>query len=68
MMNTRLMISNLQYYNPVTDMIEPTFREGFIKINSEINPDRVAGNNAIIRSVYELRYEKSNYFRNIKRN
>ena len=41
------------YYNPVTDMIEPTFREGFIKqINSEINPDRVAGNNAIIRSVY----------------
>ena len=43
------------YYNPVTDMIEPTFREGFIKqINGEINPDRVANNNSIIRSLYSL--------------
>ena len=30
-------------------MIEPTFREGFIKqINSEINPHRVAGNNVLL--------------------
>ncbi len=40
------------YYNPVTDLIEPTIREGFLKSIEEINLDAIASNNKIINDIY----------------
>ena len=38
------------YYNPVTNLIEPTLREGFIKKIEQLNLDRIALNNPIIKA------------------
>ena len=47
------------YYNPVTNLIEPTLREGFIKKIEQLNLDRIALNNPIIKSLLneELKLE-----------
>ena len=39
------------YYNPVTNLIEPTLREGFIKKIEQLNLDRIALNNPIIKNL-----------------
>ena len=46
------------YYNPVSNLFEPTFREGFIKKLEDINQDRVANNNSVINSVYNQRIKQ----------
>ena len=47
------------YYNPVTNLIEPTLREGFIKKIEQLNLDRIALNNPIIKNLLneELKLE-----------
>lgn len=47
------------YYNPVTNLIEPTLREGFIKKIEQLNLDRIALNNPIIKTLLteELKLE-----------
>ena len=47
------------YYNPVTNLIEPTLREGFIKKIEQLNIDRIALNNPIIKNLLteELKLE-----------
>lgn len=46
------------YYNPVSNLFEPTFREGFIKKIQTINQDRVANNNSVIKSIYNKEIKK----------
>ncbi len=46
------------YYNPVTNLFEPTFREGFIKKLEDINQDRVIDNNSILKSFYNNELKK----------
>ncbi len=47
------------YYNPVTNLIEPTLREGFIKKIEILNLDKIALNNSIIKALLteELKIE-----------
>ena len=46
------------YYNPVSNLFEPTFREGFIKKIQTINQDRVTNNNSVIKSIYNKEIKK----------
>ncbi len=44
------------YYNPVTDLFEPTFREGFVNKLDSINLYRIASNNSIINNFYTTEF------------
>ncbi len=46
------------YYNPVSNLFEPTFREGFIKRIQTIDQDRVTNNNSVIKSIYNKEIKK----------
>lgn len=45
------------YYNPVNNLIEPTFREGFIKKFEKFNLDAIANNNKLIKKIFDQKLE-----------